>query len=338
MTQNRSLFWLSGICMLFLIWDAQTAINGAQDGIQQVLYTVIPALFPFIITTSVLNHILIGRKIPGTAKIRKLCGIPSGAESIFILGLISGYPIGAKLVADAYKAGQLEHRNAQRLLGFCSNAGPAFVFGIIGQMFPDRMVPFLIAGIHILSALLTGIILPAKESRHCAVAAKMKFSLPQIVENSIKTLSVISAWIILWRIIISFLDKYILFQTPDCFNVILIGLFELTNGCIALTSIENEAIRLIVASCLLAAGGICVAMQTKSVAEPLRINIYLTGKLLQTLLSLVFSGTVCYLLYPTFLPRWFPLLLLIGVLCIISIAVILKRRENNGSNSAKSVI
>ena len=338
MTKNRRLFLTAGFCMLLLIMDAQTAIKGAQDGIHQVLYTVIPALFPFMITTSVLNQVLIGQHLPGLRGIRKACGLPYGAESVWILGLISGYPIGAKLIADAYKAGQLERRTAQRLLGFCSNAGPAFVFGIIGQMFSNRIVPFVIAGIHILSALLTGLILPAKENCHCTVIRKTKFSLPQIVENSVKTLSLICAWIILWRIIISFLYKYILFQTPACLNVILIGVCELTNGCIALNTIKNEAVRCIVASCLLAGGGICVAMQTKSVTESLGITTYFTGKLLQVIISFVLSAAVCYALYPSFLPLPFLFALLIGILCIIGIAFILKRSENNGSNSAKYVI
>ena len=44
--------------------------------------------------------------------------------------------MGAKAVAELYQQGLCSRQEAQRLLGFCNNSGPAFFIGVVG---PTRM-------------------------------------------------------------------------------------------------------------------------------------------------------------------------------------------------------
>lgn len=148
----------TGIALLIL--DSKTALAGAQSGVELCIRTVIPSLFPFFLFSILLTTSLIGRRIPILRPVCRLCRIPGGAESILIAGFLGGYPVGAQCVSQAYRAGQLSHRDARRMLGFCNNCGPAFLFGMAAALFREWWAPWSLWGIHIFSALCVGVLIP----------------------------------------------------------------------------------------------------------------------------------------------------------------------------------
>ena len=170
--KNRAHIW-TGIFpvlgMLVLIIDSQTALNGAKDGIALCINTIIPSLFPFIVLTIMCNSMLLGKNIGILRLIGKCCGVPKGAESLLLLGIIGGYPIGAQSIYQAFQTGQVKRSDARHMLGFCNNAGPAFIFGMVSSLFSAPVVAWMIWVIHILSALLVGICL-------CVTAILLYFS------------------------------------------------------------------------------------------------------------------------------------------------------------------
>ena len=284
---------LAGISSVFililLVLDTKTAYISAKNGMELCLYTVIPSLFPFIFLTSIINHFITGRKIPPFSKLGYHLGLPRGAESIFLLGLLGGYPLGAKAVYDAYAKGKITKVTAQRLLGFCSNPGPAFIFGIIGNLFSSRKIAWLIFSIQILSAIITGLLLPGKSHEVCHMGNEKPLKLTQILENSLKALGTICGWVILFRTITGFLSKWMQDYLPQELAVIICGILELTNGCIGLNALYTEALRFVLACFMLGFGGICVWMQTASVAKELGTQTYLIGKTIQAILNSFFA-------------------------------------------------
>ena len=277
----------SGIGIALLILDSKTALAGALDGIQLCINTLIPSLFPFIILSSFLVKSLEGRNFRFLKGINKFCGIPSGLGSIFLIGLIGGYPIGAKMIADAYKHNSISKKDAQHMLGFCSNAGPAFLFGVISPQFSNPAIPWIIWGIHILSAVLVGNVLCNHSNYAQPIKLQQSFSPSEIISSGIKAAAIISAWVILFRILIFWLQRWLLFHLPAEFQVAFIGFVELTNGIIALKEITSIPIRIALCTAMLSWGGLCVLMQTYSVVSPLGIGKYLPGKVLQTGISLL---------------------------------------------------
>lgn len=280
------------ICIGFMgiiLFETDLAANSAYEGIILCLKTVIPSLFPPILLGSIINHLLFGERIRSFSILGKICSLPSGCEQIMILGLISGYPVGAKMVSDAYQNQYISKSSAIRLLGFCSNAGPAFIFGILYTQFSSKSTLIIIWLIHTLSAILTGALLPATETAKCILPPKNAISLNSFLQNSIKTMSSICGWIVLFRIIIAFCFKYVLRIDSEVIQVIISGLLELSNGCIHLNRILQEHIRFIVACVLLSAGGLCVTLQTASVVNNLGLGWYLPGKTIQISISVLLS-------------------------------------------------
>lgn len=284
---------LSGILAAFLmaiiILDAKTVLSGAQNGIELCIQTIIPALFPFIILSGIINSSLLGQAFKTLRPIGRLCRIPKGAESILLLGFLGGYPVGAQAISRAYTDGYLSKNTAKRMLGFCNNAGPAFIFGMLSVVFSNPIIPWMLWAIHILSGLTVGILLPGGENASCEIKKSEPIPIPKALNNAIKTMSLICGWVIVFRIIIAVCDKWFLWIFPVEMQVAFSGFLELSNGCVMLKNIPSEATRFLYASAFLAFGGLCVGMQTSSVAGKLGCGYYFPGKLLQTLLSLLFS-------------------------------------------------
>lgn len=329
MTRGRNLTYgiLSCIAMLMIILDGKCAVWSAKNGLDLCLRSVIPALFPFFFLSGIMNSCFIGQSIPFTAPLRRLCRIPKGTESILFIGLISGYPVGAQLISDAYTKGTLTKENASRMLGFCSNAGPAFIFGMLTPTFSNPVIPWVLWGIHIISALVVGWILPVAITEECVLMDRKILSITKTLQNSIRNIATVCGWVILFRMVLDFCKKWFLQLLPVEIQVMLSGAVELTNGCVMLQQVETESMRFIIASGMLAFGGICVLMQTISVTGSLGIGFYFPGKLLQTLLSITLSFFVQLLLFHNDSAVHMPNGFVIVLLSIVTLAVYLLRRK-----------
>lgn len=291
---------LAAVAMAALIIDPRTSLLGAGAGVELCIQTVIPSLFPFFILSILLTESLAETKSRALSILGRWCGMPAGAESILLVGLLGGYPVGAQCVCQAYTAGRLGRTDARRMLGFCSNAGPAFLFGMVASRFQSRSAPFVLWGIHILSALIVGFLLPGKQKTVAVLSSKKQMSLGQAMEHSVRTMACVCGWVVLFRVIITFFDRWFLWLLDREHSVLLTGILELTNGCVNLTMMDCEGMRFILAALFLGFGGICVGMQTVSVTTRagLGTGLYFPGKILQGAISTILACPVMFLLYP----------------------------------------
>ena len=323
---KKSAAAIIAICaMITMILDTKTALKGASLGLELCIRSIIPSLFPFIFLSGIINKYLLENRFSLLYPIGRLCKIPKGSESILLLGLLAGYPVGAKILGQAYQQGQLSKLSASRMLGFCNNAGPAFIFGILSAVFHDRIAPWVLWGIHVVSAIAVGCILPGHNDDVCQINENNQQPIQNHLQNSIKSMSLICCWIIIFRIIINYLETWFLWKSSIELQVVIYGLLELSNGCIMLNRISDEGIRFILTNLILAFGGLCVAMQTYSVKGELSYSKYLPGKIMQTILSLLLSLLLQPILFPdTHIDLLFSFLLII--ICVISIIPIVIKK------------
>lgn len=297
---------LASIFLLILIFDSKTAIGGASEGLQVCIETVIPSLFPFFVASVILTGILMGHQFSGLGPLRKRLGIPQGAESLFLVGLLGGYPVGAQCIAQACQAGQLSRQDGERMLSFCSNAGPAFIFGIGATLFPNIWMCWVLWLIHVLSALIVGAMTPTSCAASSLPSGCRAISLSEALHRSIKTMGMVCGWIVLLRTIINFCQRWFLWLLPSNLSLFVTGLLELTNGCLLLNQVSSLGLRMELFSLLLGFGGLCVLLQTKSAltGSGLKGKAYFPGKLTQSAISYLLA-----LLVQFFLPeqmRYFP--------------------------------
>lgn len=295
--KKRTYGFMVGVGMIILILDSRTAISGATDGITLCCNAVIPALFPFFILSPILSNAFTGQSIPVMRPIAAICGIPKGAESLFLIGLFGGYPVGAGMINDAYQKGNISKNSAQRLLGFCCNAGPAFLFGMLGQQFRDKISIWILWAIHIFSAIAVGCILPGRDTTKCKISTADPPSMTTHMYSAIRNMAGVCGWVIIFRVLIAFINRWFLWLFPAECQVLFAGLLELSNGCCELKSISLDGFRFILSAAMIAFGGLCVTLQTLSVTPNLHLGVYLYGKFLQTILSVLIALPVQSLIY-----------------------------------------
>ena len=277
--------------MLLLILDSRCALESAREGLELCIRTVIPSLFPFLFLSGLVTTALWGNGGRALRLAAGLVHIPPGGESLFLAGFLGGYPAGAAAIGTAFRTGQLDRDDANRLLAFCNNAGPAFLFGMIAPQLPQKWMAWCLWGIHILSAAVVGAVYsPPTALSH--VSAPRNPSVRVSMQDSLRVMATVCGWIVLFRILIGFLDRWILWILPQPLRILLWGLLELSNGCCALQAVEPAALRFVMAAAMVSFGGTCVALQTASVLSGLSIKHYLAGKLLQTAISILLAGAV----------------------------------------------
>ena len=191
------------------------------------------------------------------------------------------------------------------MLAFCNNAGPAFAFGVLSQMFPKLWMPWALWGIHLAGARIAAYCVPVIGTPMVSEPSLMK-SKGNLMPEAVLTMGTVCGWIILFRVLIAFLDKWFLWILPQTVRVAFVGLLELSNGCCELPRIASVNIRFIACSGMLAAGGLCITAQTISVTPGLSLRYYFLGKLIQIFVSVAISISLvgrtvlplCFLLLP----------------------------------------
>lgn len=276
----------------------EQCIRAAQKALVLCLNNVIPSLFPFFVISSLFVSLgfasSLSRYISGFMKpVFNVSG--AGALSV-ILGLISGYPIGAATSAELYKKGFISKQEAERLLAFTNNSGPLFILGVIGcGMLNSPEKGLLIYVSHIIAAIFTGIIFRFYKTKQIAhthllspapisysgaaknIGEALGDSMNSAVENMLK----VCGFVILFSVICSCLPKSRIY--PYIYSI-----FEITGGLnqIANTGLD-ETLKLSLISFFLSLSGVSVMCQVSScvISAGLSMAPYITGKTIQAILS-----------------------------------------------------
>jgi len=303
--------------MLMLILDGKTALIGAKEGLDLALEVVVPSLFPFFFLSVLLSGGLMQGNMPLLRPLGRLFGMKENGAAFLIPGILGGYPAGAQCIAAAFESGNLKKEDAEKLMAFCNNAGPAFLFGMIGPMFPETWMVWALWGIHLFGAVCASRLFPCEAGSGVEAA---NLSPSGALKKSTALMATVCGWVVLFRVMLAFLDRWVLWLLPLEGQILLRGFLELSNGVCALPFIADVKLRFLMCSVMLGCGGLCVAMQTAAAAGALSIRRYLLGKGIQSLVSV---AVCCVLLWK----MWTPLAVVALVL-----ATCLRKKEKSSSN------
>lgn len=296
MKHSKALAAVAALFLLVMILDSKVAIAGAAQGVQLCVATVIPSLFPFFIVSILLTGALSGRHFQFLGIVGKKLGLPQGGQGLLLIGFLGGYPIGAQSVAQACRTGNLSKQDGERMLAFCSNAGPAFLFGIGSSLFPQMWMCWLLWGIHIISSLAVGLLTARINPGTSMPASTKSISLTEAMHRAVNAMAMVCGWIVMFRTIIAFCEHWFFWLLPSNCQLLLTGLLEMTNGCCSLKDISSVGLRMQYFSVFLGFGGLCVLLQTKAVLSGSNLtgSYYFPGKMAQS----AFSYLLCILAQP----------------------------------------
>ncbi|MCO7174603.1 sporulation integral membrane protein YlbJ [Sporolactobacillus kofuensis] len=113
------------------------AIHGSVQGLTIWWDKVFPALFPFF----VLAELMIAFGVVSFAGVlmepimRPIFRLPGIGGFVFMMGLVSGFPAGARITAQLYKENRLSKSEAERLASFTNFSNPLFLFSVTAVSF-----------------------------------------------------------------------------------------------------------------------------------------------------------------------------------------------------------
>jgi len=196
--------------LLLLILDSKTALMGANEGISLVWTVLVPSIFPFLFLSIYLSGSAHGSRLTLCEPLTRFLHLPEGREYLLIPAFLGGYPAGAQAVSQVWYSGMLSRENAEKMLSFCNNAGPSFLFGMVSSCFMDAKKIWLLWIIHILGAITAARLHPCRYEKTCTYAKKSAISASSALKQSISVMAVISSWAILFRVVIAFADRWFL--------------------------------------------------------------------------------------------------------------------------------
>jgi len=129
---------------------------------------VIPSLFFFLVLTGTVLRMGLHTKIPSFIyrPFCRLFNISPPSVSAFIFGLLCGFPIGGKIATDLYKRHEIDREEAERLIAFSNNTGPAFtVAGVGTAMLGSTYAGIIIYFLQIISAVCVAFFLRKNEKK-----------------------------------------------------------------------------------------------------------------------------------------------------------------------------
>ena len=312
---------------LALMFWPQEAMEAAREGLRLCYNVILPSLFPFFVLSALVVDLglagYIGRALEGI--MRPLFNVPGACASAFALGFVGGYPVGARTALSLYQKGMCTKTEAERLLAFCNNSGPAFILGVVGAgVFASSKVGLLLYLAHAAASVCVGFLFRfyKREGKRRERRASPTFEAERItvaftgaIKNCFLSTLNICAFVVFFTVVIKLLFLSGLLPglagvlgallSPMGFSTqwaerLLTGLIELTSGVWTLTGAGTMSGKLSMAAFLLGWAGLSVHCQVLSFigGSGLSVKTYIGGKLLHGGLSALFIGLLL---------RFFPL-------------------------------
>ncbi len=315
------IFIVFTLCLLIF---SRSNLPAVKSGLTLWANSVVPSLFPFFVATELLMHTNIVSQLGLILNnyMKPLFNVRGEGSFAFIMGIISGYPVGAKIATNFRKNNICTKEECERLLSFTNNSGPLFIIGTVGiLMFKNTTIGILLFITHILACISVGIIFRFwKKNKQSELYTSKNFSkinskkevnfsnlgevLAESITSSISTILLIGGFVVIFSSIISILQSSgilnlistVLSPIANFINIdlsfisgTLTGILEITNGINFISNIvcRKLSINIIITAFLLGFGGISVLLQVWSITSKTDLSIkpYLYGKIIQGFLA-----------------------------------------------------
>ena len=269
---------------------------------------IFPSLFPFFVLSELLINYgfvellseLFKPIMNSFFKVKGVCAF------IFIMSIISGMPSNAKYVKELYLNGNIDEKEASKILMFTHFSNPLFLLGTVSILFlNNKEVGLLILICHYITNIIIGLLFrnyyPTKEKNHKIdfkkaildmhnkrISQNKSFGsiLTDSLINSVNTLLLILGVVTFFLIITTIIDKNI---NLNGFNQgVLNGLFEMTQGLKYISELSVPLkIKSVISTMIISFGGLSGHMQVMGILSDTKIKYlpFLTARIIHALIS-----------------------------------------------------
>lgn len=316
----RILFALAiGASLVGLVVYTDACKETAGKAAAMCIELILPSLFPFLVLSNLVIGMGYARALGKACApvMRRLFNLSGACAGPFLMGIIGGYPIGAKSAVALYESGQCTQSECERMLSFCNNSGPAFILGVVGSgIFSSSKAGILLYAAHVLASVTVGILFRSYKKGENTTAAGHKpvlYEQPHFasvftssVTRALASVGNISAFVIFFAVATDLLFSSGILSaavrgiawllspleiTQSSIERIAIGFLEMTSGLSGLSGAAgNVGTQLSMAAFILGWAGISVHCQVLSFLDSggLSLKPYILGKLMHGAISAVY--------------------------------------------------
>jgi len=277
-------------CVALCLLYPNTVLQAAKNSFAVFVNSLLPALFPSFVFTSVLVKTetlgAIGRKL---SPVFGRLGLPGEAGPIFLLGGLSGYPVGAKLTSSLEEAVPLPVR--ERLCAAANMASPMFLTGTVAASLLDAPeLGWILLFSHWAGAFAVLLLPVGRFCGHSAAPSAPKpFSLTESVLSGISegmnAMLRVCGSLMLFAVISALFRLLLPLEEGSLLSALATAFFEKSAGCAAVAGLALPLnLRAALCSFFVAFGGCSVLLQTLFFAR-VRVSRYWSLKLVQAAVS-----------------------------------------------------
>ena len=300
---------ISAVLIFFaviLIVFPEVSEEAVRSSMTTAIRSVIPSLFSFMVLSDVIvSSDIISEKSKLLTPFGKLFNVSKSGAAVFILGNLSGFPVGARLAARQCERGLITTEEAARLAVISNNVSTAFAVSFVGAgLFSSRALGVSLYLCQLAAAIITGIIIgliPKRKKTHPTKLPKEDLTekkasgifVKAVNDGAISCLG-ICAFIVVFGVISSYIKEiFASFGLPPFFNAVISAFLEISNGCI---SVQSLSFPLSASLCAFAIGfsGISVLCQSSMFLKRAGISVMpiAAAKVFQGLLTAIFTSAV----------------------------------------------
>jgi len=222
---------------------------------------LIPSLFPFAVLSGIISAFSCGNGKP-----LPILGIPTGSLFAILLGIFSGYPMGAIAAKGLYDRGTLSEKEAAYLSACFNNASLAFLLFTVSPLFEGKGLLIFLS--ETLASLVAALLFkPRQTGTHTLALTENEMptlaTVTSAVTNAAHAMLTLTAFVTLFSILSGVLS---IIKPLAALYPYLILLLEPT-AAIRMLASSSSAASLPMAAFALGFSGISVLMQTVSVWE-----------------------------------------------------------------------
>lgn len=122
------------------------SLNYATLGLELWFSRMLPSLLPFMILSGILLRMQLTEKLSVVVYpvIRPLFCVRKNVCYCMLMGFLCGFPMGARVTADAYEERLITRREAEYLLAFCNQPGPVYFCSFVLPLLKRQLtLPYL---------------------------------------------------------------------------------------------------------------------------------------------------------------------------------------------------
>lgn len=250
--------YMSLFILILFFKGSETAAVWVSDGLRLCAVRLIPALFPFMVVSS----LMLSSDLGGVASrllgkpFRLLFGISGGGACAVLLGWACGFPVGAKCAGELYELQRIDADEYKKILCISGTPSPAFLTITVGKgMLGSGTLGIWLYAISLVASAGIGIFIKAISSKdgtriplteeRAYIPKRIPFSqsFTRAVSESAGGMLCVCAFVVFFSAFLGVLEQTLSFlNMSDTATALMFSFFELTSGLSRISALNTSAV------------------------------------------------------------------------------------------------